>query len=59
MPDCAVCEEPLRDPEDKNESGHWREGHRECMDSCGGRDERRSPEQWLADEDAPEGWSDE
>jgi len=29
------------------------------MDSDGGRDERRSPEQWLADQDAPEGWSDE
>ena len=59
MATCDECGGALNDPDDKNEAGHWRDTHRECMDSSGGRDERRSPEQWLADESAPEGWSDD
>jgi len=59
MTTCNECGDALQDPDDKNKAGHWRDAHRECMDSDGGRDERRSPEQWLADQDAPEGWSDE
>ncbi len=33
MPECSECGEPLEDPEDKNNAGHWRDKHIGCMDS--------------------------
>jgi len=43
----------------KNAAGHYRDRCAECIDDAApdvGR-ERRDPATWLAEEDAPEGWS--
>ena len=62
MATCDECGDALLDPRDKNETGWWRECCLPCIDDSAddvNRRGRRPPKQWLADEDAPEGWNDE
>jgi len=62
MSNCDDCGDALLDPRDKNKTGWWRDRCLPCFDDATGNvthRDQRSPEQWLADEDAPEGWNDE